>query len=268
MSQYGWHNCPANVKAQVNHLVDAFGSLLNANMAGVYLHGSLAMGCFNPQRSDIDLLVVTHEPTDLATKRDLIKVLLAYSLQPCPVELSFLRRSDLVPWQYPTPFDLHYGEGWRSKYTEELSSGTWQAWNDVQAYDTDLAAHITVTNARGITLLGASIAETFPAVPRQDFVASILDDVESAKFGLQGIAHNAVYVVLNACRTLAYLQTDAILSKAEGGVWALQHVPASCRGTVEAALQAYQHTATEGSFDDDQLQHFSITMQNEINRLK
>ena len=35
--------------------VDIFGK----DLTGVYLHGSLAMGCFNPQKSDIDLMVVT-----------------------------------------------------------------------------------------------------------------------------------------------------------------------------------------------------------------
>ena len=28
------------------------------NLVGIYLHGSAVMGCFNPEKSDIDLIVV------------------------------------------------------------------------------------------------------------------------------------------------------------------------------------------------------------------
>ena len=32
--------------------------ILGDNLSGIYLHGSAAMGCFNEEKSDIDLLVV------------------------------------------------------------------------------------------------------------------------------------------------------------------------------------------------------------------
>ena len=47
-------DCDTLLKALVEAAKGAFG----ANLTGVYLHGSLAMGCFNPKKSDIDLLVV------------------------------------------------------------------------------------------------------------------------------------------------------------------------------------------------------------------
>ena len=43
--------------------------ILGENLAGVYLHGSLAMGCFNPRKSDLDLLTVVRETPDDACKR-------------------------------------------------------------------------------------------------------------------------------------------------------------------------------------------------------
>ena len=36
--------------------------ILRDNLIGVYLHGSLVMGCFNPQKSDIDLIIVIDKP--------------------------------------------------------------------------------------------------------------------------------------------------------------------------------------------------------------
>src|SRR5439155_10190805 len=37
-------------------------SLLGRNVLGVYLYGSLTHGAFNPERSDVDGIVVTHRP--------------------------------------------------------------------------------------------------------------------------------------------------------------------------------------------------------------
>ncbi|MDO4667672.1 MAG: nucleotidyltransferase domain-containing protein [Streptococcus sp.] len=34
--------------------------ILGENLVGIYLHGSVAMGCFNDKKSDIDLLVVVN----------------------------------------------------------------------------------------------------------------------------------------------------------------------------------------------------------------
>ena len=35
--------------------------ILGGRLVGVYLHGSAAMGCFNEQKSDIDLLTVVKD---------------------------------------------------------------------------------------------------------------------------------------------------------------------------------------------------------------
>ena len=59
-------------------------------MVGVYLHGSLAMGCFNPDRSDIDLLVVTHKALSPQQRRAVAELMVARSGAPWPVELTVL----------------------------------------------------------------------------------------------------------------------------------------------------------------------------------
>ncbi len=35
--------------------------ILQDNLVGVYLHGSAVMGCYNPAKSDIDLIVVVKD---------------------------------------------------------------------------------------------------------------------------------------------------------------------------------------------------------------
>jgi len=261
MPQYSWHNCPALVRAQVEGFVHAIQALLADQLVGVYLHGSLAMGCFNPSRSDLDMLVVTHAGLPAQTRRDLAELLLELSGAPAPIEISFIRRADLIPWSHPAPFDLHYSEAWRGKYERDLASGAWRAWGASQQRDPDLAGHITVTLRRGICLYGAVIADVFPEVPSQDYIESIRSDVEEA---LGYIRQNPVYAVLNACRTYAYLREGHVFSKDEGGAWALQVLPSQHRGVVAAALALYRHDRDEVDLMPAALDAFAAYMRGEI----
>lgn len=45
----------------LNRVVELFKEELGGNLVGIYLHGSLAMGCFNPDTSDVDLLLVVRD---------------------------------------------------------------------------------------------------------------------------------------------------------------------------------------------------------------
>ncbi|WP_052343913.1 hypothetical protein [Kallotenue papyrolyticum] len=109
MPHYGWNDCPLAIKRQVQALADELVDLLASNLIGVYVHGSLAMGCFNPRRSrsDLDLLVISRARLGLDAKRALAELLLRRSRAPRPIEMSVLAPGDFIPWQYPTPFDFH-----------------------------------------------------------------------------------------------------------------------------------------------------------------
>jgi predicted nucleotidyltransferase len=264
MALYSWPNCPTPTQQQLKQYIQEVEAELAGNLVGIYLHGSLAMGSFNPERSDLDLLVVTRQPMSLGTKRRLAETLLKSSGQPRPIEISFLRRDDMVPWQYPTPYDFHYSEMWRESFQRELGSGAWQGWNDSQRFDPDLAAHITITNYRGLCLAGAAIEELFPPVPRQDYLDSIIGDVRD---GLENIIGNPVYGILNACRTYGYLRHGHIYSKEEGGVWALEVLPESFRGVVMGALTTYRGEPGAGLLESDQLETFAVYIRTTLTSL-
>jgi len=257
MAQYGWENCPADARGQVEALLAAFQETLAEHLIGVYLHGSLAMGCFNPARSDLDVLVIIREPMSLEAKRAIAETLLRLSDQPAPVEISFLSQNDLTPWSYPTPFDYHYSENWREKQTRELASDDWRHWNDARKTDADLAAHITITLARGTCLFGQPISAVFPPVPAADYLASILADVEDFFAGRIAPANDPVYFVLNVCRVLAYVMESHISSKDEGGAWALTHLPQEFHGLIAQALAGYRGEQ-EAPFDAAVLERFEV----------
>ncbi len=261
MSQYGWADCPEAVRAQVMGFRDALADALGSNLAGFYLHGSLAMGCFNPACSDVDLLAITRRGMTVETKRRIAELLLKTSGAPSPIEISFLREANLRPWAYPTPYDFHYSRDWHQKLQRELSSGEWQAWDDERGRDKDLAAHITITLRRGICLYGEPIAVAFPPVPLEHYRASLQADFEWA---YERLGQDPVYFILNACRIYAYLCEGRICSKDEGGAWVMSVLPEAFRETVSRALEIYRGDKPSGPFEAATLERFAVHMREQI----
>ena len=261
MSQYGWHDCPEVVKTQVRNFTYQLVTILAPSVVGVYLHGSLAMNCFNPHHSDLDLLAVTNDHLSHDTKRHLAELMLRISGAPHPIEMSIIAHTDLVPWQYPTPFDFHYSETWRAYIQHNLADGGVRHWNDNMLTDPDLAAHVTITKNRGVCLYGESIAQVFPDVPEQDYVASILADVVGA---LNAIQDDPIYAILNTCRVYAFFQNSLICSKYEGGHWALTVVPMELRPVIVLALEAYATTSQGGQFDSGAVAAFAAYMRHHL----
>ncbi len=235
MSNIGWENCPEAVKHKIDKLLAGLMKELKGNIRGIYLHGSLAMRCFNPTASDIDLLALTHHRIPLLTKKTLAQMCLSISGAPHPIEISLIRQDDLIPWKYPTPFEFHFSEAWRGRFSKALATGKGKL--EQPLTDTDLAAHITVTRHRGICLWGAPIGEAFPDVPNRDFLASVVSDLE---WTLERLDQISVTGVLNSCRVLAYLKDRQIFSKEEGGVWALNTLPVEFHPVVKESLGIYR----------------------------
>ncbi|MGI5885675.1 MAG: DNA polymerase subunit beta, partial [Candidatus Spyradocola sp.] len=123
---------------------------LGENLVGVYVHGSLAFGCFTWDRSDVDFLVVAREDLAHEDKMRLISALMA--LWPlCPpkgLEMSVALRRDLDPFAYPTPFVLHLSGAHLAACRADLA-GYCRRMNGV---DPDLAAHVTVLRQVGYAL--------------------------------------------------------------------------------------------------------------------
>lgn len=255
---------PGPVRRQVDEFTAGLREILADTLIGVYLHGSLAMGCFNPERSDIDALIVTEEPMPVDVKRRCAKLLLQVSRAPIPIEVSFLTQRGLHPWRYPPPFDLHYSEMWRQQYAEDLASGAWRRWNDRERTDVDLAAHITHLRDRGVPLYGSPIQDVFPAVPRDNYLASILSDYREAR---ADILCNQVYGVLNMLRVYRYLAEGPLCSKDEAGVWGVTALPEVLQSVVQAALGQYRGHSTVSDISPGVLQDFVRMMDEHVSPL-
>jgi len=254
MTSYIWSDAPLDTRDQTTELLRDVRQAVGPNLQGLYLHGSLAMGCFNPSCSDLDAIAVTAEGMAVETKRAVAAILLRRSGAPHPIEISFLRHRDLAPWRYPTPFDLHYSEMWRARFEADLAGGAWRRWNEEEREDPDIAAHITMLRQRGVTLFGPPIARVFPPVPREDYLASILADYASAR---DGIVQRPVYGVLNLCRVYRYLCDGRICSKEEGGVWTARTLPLELQPVARQALAVYRSESAEERFVPAELDAFA-----------
>ncbi len=256
MPQFGWNDCPAGLRRQATALVAGLQAALGDELAGVYLHGSLAMGCFNPQRSDLDVLVATRGRLAAEARPRLARLLLKLSGVPAPIELSVLSVADLHPWRHPAPYEFHYGEDWRDRTQAHLLTNTWPE-ADSTPTDPDLAAHLAVTLARGVSMWGPPAAEVLPTVPASDYIDSILADF---RWGRDLLGVNPVYFVLNACRVRAFLAEGRYLSKDEGGAWGLRRLPEAHRPIIRQALRLYRGELAGENWNSAALEAFAAAM--------
>ena len=265
MTQFGWSNCSEDVRAQVAALLEGLKGTLAGNLAAVTLHGSLAMNCFNPRRSDIDLLAVCDSALSLPQQRQLALLMLKGSRKPYPIEISILVKGAFEPWKYPTPFEFHYSEQWRLAFNQSILEGG-TPWNRGEERDYDLAAHIAVARRRGVSLLGPDPADIYPVIPEEDYLDSIFRDVNDALYGLSLKTSQPVYAILNTCRVYAYLRTGQIYSKAEGGEWALHGLPARYHPLILQAQKYYRGDSEDHNFSSESLQEFISFMKTDFEK--
>ena len=126
--------------------------------------------------------------------------------------------------------------------------------------DKDLAAHFTIIGKRGECLYGQPIKDVFEEVPAQDYMDSIWDDICEAP---EDISENTMYIVLNLARVLAYCKDSLILSKKEGGEWALDYVPDMYHSVISIALQEYLN-GKDLSYDIDLAREYAKYMIEQI----
>ena len=203
----------------INSFVEKSKEILQDNLVGVYLHGSAVMVCYNPAKSDIDLIVVVKDSIEDKVKKSFMDMVVELNEKgPAKgIEMSIVKQGVCKPFAYPTPFELHFSIahlGWYGKDPDDYIS-------KMKGEDKDLAAHFTIINYRGKCLYGASITDIFADVPVQDYIDSIWNDIAEAE---EEITDNPMYIILNLARVLAYIKGGLVLSKKEGGEWGLKNI--------------------------------------------
>jgi streptomycin 3"-adenylyltransferase len=226
-----WADCDPDIRAYVLKALDA----TELEIVGAYVHGSLAMHCYYRAKSDLDVLVVVPSALDESQRRHATRALAVLAAdRPTrgDLELSVLTAAQAAGNEHPRPFELHYSAYWTGAVlADDLDYAETRS-------DPDLAAHITVTRARGATVTGPPPAEVFAPVPHEDYLDAIIDDFLSAAELLE----SPYYGILNTCRVLATLRKGpgTVLSKEEGAAWALTALPPEHHSLITQALDCYR----------------------------
>ncbi len=207
--------------------LESFGSALT----GVYVHGSVAFGDFFWDSSDLDLLAVTNCPPDQAQKEAFLQGVLALdpALPPKGLEFSLLLAADCRRFSHPMPYLLHFSNNHKTRCLADLPGFA----AAMEGRDPDLAGHIKVLLSVGHTLWGLPLEEVFTPPSQDAYLDSILEDLAGSAGRLEELP---VYGLLNLCRTLAFVREGLILSKLQGGRWALSQAPLNFRPLIMEAL--------------------------------
>ena len=222
------------IKKLLDELVEHSCRIFERNLIGVYLHGSSVMGCFNPMKSDLDILFVVESAiTDLQKKMFMEVIIALNDNAPAKgIEMSIVRSEYCKNFVYPTPFDLHFSNmhlNWyKSNPTEYIEK--------MNGKDPDLAAHFVITKNRGIVLYGKPINNVFGDIPSEAYLDSIKRDIAGSQ---NEVIDNSIYIILNLCRVLAYVQDRLVLSKKEGGEWGIKNIDGKYQGLIKEALACY-----------------------------
>ncbi|HMS50239.1 MAG TPA: DUF4111 domain-containing protein [Candidatus Saccharibacteria bacterium] len=233
-----WKNCDEDIKQFVLALVAVLENELSDNLVGVYLHGSLAMGCYYRPKSDLDIIVVVENQlgTDIAKKTGIaIAEQADKRLTTGNVELSIITADTAKKIPVPVPFELHYSTEWHDKMLNgdiEYDSGK---------TDIDLLSHLMYVRQRGVVLAGKPISEVFGEYDWRHFMDAVIDDFEWILED-EHIIETPFYGVLNICRVLQLMSENSqmVHSKDEGGEWGLKNLPHEHHAIIQQALDAYR----------------------------
>ncbi|MFQ3545328.1 DUF4111 domain-containing protein [Halobacillus rhizosphaerae] len=246
---------------EVNQLlgkaVCLFTQELRTNLTGIYLHGSLAMGCFKKDRSDVDLLIVVKEKISEKTKRKLIEgtIRLEEQCKVYPLEWSVILQTEVKKPSHPVHFLLHYSAFHKPHY---LTNPDYKC---EEGRDPDLTAHLMVTYERGRCLFGVPIREMFKKPEEADYFQAIYYDIHNAE---EHIAENPVYYVLNLCRVYQYALTKMVSSKKEGGEWGVTFLPSEYHHLLRLSLKKYAGEGQSEKLPGPLLKKFAGFMIREI----
>jgi len=195
---------------------------LGTGLVGGYLHGSAVLGGWHPERSDVDVLAVCAEPVAAGALGDLAAAVSVRSL-PCPVprglELGVVTAASAATPCAEPRFELDL--------TSSAAAGDVLTLGHDRPGHADYLMHVAVCRAHGRALAGLPPAEVFgEASP------ALLDAAFAAELAWAAANAPPAYRVLNACRAWCYAAERRIVSKVEGGEWALG------RGADDEAIRA------------------------------
>jgi predicted nucleotidyltransferase len=206
-----------DVNETIHALRDGAKEVLGDYFTGMYLYGSLALGDFDPERSDIDPLIVTSVelPDDIISELEEMHRRLYRSHLEWAKKMSgiYIPLEDLRVYDLTGPKKMMYN---RDEFL-------------VDRPDIDWVFHRHVLYTCGVVIEGPPLKDIIEPIPSErlreaafiflrDWVLLTYDDEI-----FQGEGHQA-YFVLTVCRCLYTFRNGEITTKHKSAEWVLNHI--------------------------------------------
>ena len=247
---------PKHIRKFLNETLSHVHSILQDDLVGIYLYGSLAMECFNPKSSDIDIILIVRKRLLKEKRKKIIEYLKEVCSKTKRLELSIVCENVLRNPQYPIIVDLHF-EYWGEIFENER--------------DKEILSNLYTARKRGFCIWGKPISNVFSEIPQQHHLRSVIEDLNCTRKYLhenpESVGYDpAVYWVLGSCRILAFIREHKVLSKLEGGQWGLVNLPEQYHDLLKLAILHYQGKNKKQTWNREKLEAFADYMTKVVQR--
>lgn len=190
---------PAELEAYLEALVEQLGRAVELH--AVYLVGSGALGAFEPETSDVDVVAVTARPLSAEERRAVVAAAESVAVP--------ARKLELVVYAHGSDrWEVNLNTGEKVSFDPTAEPPFW--------FVLDRA----VAEQHALPLLGPPWSEVFAPVPK----AAVLDALRDALEWHEREEPSTRSAVLNLCRSWAWLETGRWLSKPEAASWLRERV--------------------------------------------
>ena len=259
----GYNDLPSDISSQINDVVDIWKKHLGEHIVGIYLHGSIALGAFQPDSGDIDILVVTDGSLDVETKLEIAADIISIDNKPRPLEMSAVKLSDAMNWKTPGTSVFHYSGLWTKKYLKRLKNPDTEVYVvDHEFPDADVTSYIKLINQCGIVLFGRDIKEVFSDISDDDFWSAISADIDDYDFHDYDPRYFSSNILILG-RILSFKKKHKIMSKYDGGMWMIENVPDDLKYLPELAMRIW-YEGEDLSILDKDLERLRVYLIDEI----
>lgn len=212
------------------------------SLLGVYFVGSLALGGYIANESDIDILAVASGSVSQDVKRSLADCILR-SASHCPargLEFNLYRREVIGRQPEGADFEMSVNGGPRMDrkvlFEPDIEPGFW--------YVLDRA----IAHRYGVIIVGPPASELVAEIPRRPLLTAMAESISWHRQYEKATLHS----VLNASRAWRFAVDNVLGSKLDGAAWARDRWPYP--GIIDAAVEL-RHGRT-ASLDPDGVDEF------------
>jgi hypothetical protein len=199
------------IAAYGRELVERLRQALGDELVGVYAGGSLALGDYEHERSDIDIAAVVRRPLDRRRKEAIVAAVRHEAL-PCPargLELVVYAEDAARTSTVGAGFELNLNTGAGMTFRADLEPGEETHW---------FAVDRSILAGHGVALFGPPARAIFAPIERQALLAVLGEGLRW--WGAAAPANPDA--VLNASRSLHFAVTRRWTSKRRAAAWAAE----------------------------------------------